>query len=241
LLGSHEDRDDTIDLDAHGVLTHDLALLDALFSEDKVCETVKRLPMDKAPGPDGFTGRFYKTCWQIIKTNVMAAISCVWARKFGNMGALNSAFITLLPKTEEASHMKDYKPISFFHSFAKLITKVLANRLAGQLQRMVSPNQSAFIKRCFIQDNFMRVQQTARFLHQQKQPYILFKLDISKVFDSVSWAFLLEVLKKMGFGLIWCDMISGLLATSSTQILLNGIPSERIGHQRTPTGRPSLY
>jgi hypothetical protein len=32
--------------------------------------------------------------------------------------------------------------------------------------------------------------------------------------------------------LIWCDMISGLLATSSTQILLNGIPGERIDHQR---------
>jgi hypothetical protein len=48
----------------------------------------------------------------------------------------------------------------------------------------------------------------------------------------VSWAFLLVVMKKMGFGLIWCDMISGLLTTSSTQILLNGIPGGFIAHQR---------
>jgi hypothetical protein len=40
----------------------------------------------------------------------------------------------------------------------------------------------------------------------------------------------ITVLKKLGFGLIWCDMISGLLATSSTQVLLNGIPGEYIGH-----------
>ena len=36
----------------------------------------------------------------------------------------------------------------------------------------------------------------------------------------------------MGFGPIWCDIISGLLRTSSTQVLLNGSPGERIHHQR---------
>jgi hypothetical protein len=39
-------------------------------------------------------------------------------------------------------------------------------------------------------------------------------------------------MKKMGFGQIWCDIISRLLATSSTQILLNGIPIGFIAHQK---------
>jgi hypothetical protein len=121
------------------------------------------------------------------------------------------------------------RTISFF---AKLVTEVLANRLGGRLHDMVSTNQSAFVKGRFIQDNLMLVQQTTRFLHQQKHTHFLFKLDISKAFDSVSWAFLIEVMKKMGFDTIWCDMISGLLATSSTQILLNGVPGDFIVHQR---------
>ena len=145
----------------------------------------------------------------------------------GHLEMLNSAYITLLPKKEEATTIRDFRPISLVHSFAKLITKILANRLAGRLDAMVSPNQSAFIKGRFIQDNFMLVQQTARFLHQQKQPRILLKLDITKAFDSVSWPFLLEVLRKLGFGSIWCDILSGLLASSSTQVLLNGIPGEK--------------
>jgi hypothetical protein len=78
----------------------------------------------------------------------------------------------------------------------------------------------------------MLVQQTAWYLHQQKQPHILFKLDISKAFDLVSWAFLIEVMRKMGPGSIWCDMISRLLATSSTRIMLNGVPGDLITHQR---------
>jgi hypothetical protein len=116
---------------------------------------------------------------------MMAAISYLWARTFKNMRALNSTFITLLPKMDEASHVKDYRPISLVHSFAKHVTKTLSNRLARRLQQMVSLNQAAFIKKRFIQDNFMLVQQTIWFLHQQRQPHILFKLDISKAFDSV--------------------------------------------------------
>jgi hypothetical protein len=147
LLGSHESREVTIDLDALGVPSYELAQLEAPFSEEEVWDTVKHLPSDKAPGPDGFTGRFYKTCWPIIKNDIMAPISCVWARKFRNMRVLNSAFITLLPKMQLVHYAKDYRPISLVHSFAKLITKVLANRLAERLHEMVSTNQSAFVKK----------------------------------------------------------------------------------------------
>jgi len=227
LLGESLDREVTINLDELAIPNFDLSELDAPFSEDEVWRTINSLPSDKAPGPDGFTGKFYKVCWPIIKVDLMAAISAIWSRKMGHLEMLNSAYITLLPKKEEATTIRDFRPISLVHSFAKLITKILANRLAGRLDAMVSPNQSAFIKGRFIQDNFMLVQQIARFLHQQKQPRILLKLDITKAFDFVSWPFLLEVLRKLGFGSIWCDILSGLLASSSTQVLLNGIPGEK--------------
>ena len=149
-----------------------------------------------------------------------------------NFEVLNSAYITLLPKKDDATNIRDYRPISLVHSFAKFVTKPLANMLAGRLDQMITPNQSAFIKVWFILDNFMLVQYTTRFLHQQKQPRILLKLDITKAFDLVSWPFLLEVMQSLGFGPIWCDIISGLLASSSTQILLNGFPGEKIAHLR---------
>jgi hypothetical protein len=78
----------------------------------------------------------------------------------------------------------------------------------------------------------MLVQQTVRFLHSQKQPRILLKLDIMKAFDSVSWSFLLEILEHLGFGSRWRDLLCGLLVSSSTQVLLNGTPGNYIQHRR---------
>ena len=141
--------------------------------------------------------------------------------------------------------VKDFRPISLVQSFAKIFTKLLANRLAGRLHDLVSLNQSAFIKGCFIQDNFMLVQQTARFLHKQKDASLLFKLDISKAFDSVSWPFLLEVLRHLGFEQIWRDIISGLLSSSSMWIVLNGSPGDtifyRIGLRQGDPLSPMLF
>jgi hypothetical protein len=189
------------------------------------------LPSDKAPELDGFTGGFYKACWPIIKQDIMRAVSIIWSRRFRNFDKLNSASITWLPKVVGAEQVKDFKPINLVHSFAKLITKLLTNRLVGRLNEMVSLLQSAFIKGCFIQDNFMLVQQTTIFLHQQKHPHILLKLDISKAFDSVSWPFLLEVMHHLGFGHIWRDIISELLDSASTKVLVNGISGDTILHR----------
>lgn len=56
-------------------------------------------------------------------------------------------------------------------------------------------------------------------------------MDITKAFDSVSWAFLMEVPWHIGFGTVWCNMVANLLSTSSTQIFPNGDPGDYIQHQ----------
>ncbi|XP_066358080.1 uncharacterized protein [Miscanthus floridulus] len=61
ILGTAEERDYTLDLDILNIQHHNLSELDASFSEEEVWATIKDMPLDKAPGPDGFTGRFYKS------------------------------------------------------------------------------------------------------------------------------------------------------------------------------------
>jgi hypothetical protein len=48
-------------------------------------------PSDKAPGPDGFTGAFFKTCWKIIKGNITAALNSLFMLNSQGFELLNSA------------------------------------------------------------------------------------------------------------------------------------------------------
>jgi hypothetical protein len=67
---------------------------------------------------------------------------------------------------------------------------------------------------------------------RNKTPMLLVKLDISKAFDSVRWDYLLSLLEHLGFPSRWRDWICALLATSSSQVLLNSIPGQPIAHGR---------
>jgi len=127
----------------------------------------------------------------VIKADLMAAIITVQQGDARGLGLLNAAYITRIPKKKDALAAKDFRPISLVHSFGKLLTKILANRLAPFLDSLISTNQSAFIRGRCIHDNFILVQQTVKVLHRQKVPSLFLKLDISKAFDSVSWSFLL--------------------------------------------------
>jgi hypothetical protein len=85
LFGTNLNRDHSINLEELGTVVHNLADLERPFTEDEMWATVKKLPSDKAPGPDGFTSRFYKTCWPIIKEDIMSAMSAIWSRKFRDL------------------------------------------------------------------------------------------------------------------------------------------------------------
>ena len=139
------------------------------------------MPFDKAPGPDGFTGAFFKACWEIIKDDVMAAMNSLFTLNAQGFEWLNSASIILLPNKADATRVTDFRPISLVHGIAKIFSKVLANRLAPRLNSLVSNYQSAFIKKRSIHDNFLYVQGAVQRLHTQKIPALFMKLDIHKL------------------------------------------------------------
>jgi retron-type reverse transcriptase len=100
----------------------------------------------------------------------------------------------LIPKKEGGGLISDSRPISLIHAISKIITKMLALCLQPFMNSLISNNQSAFIKRRAIHDNFMYVCNLARRFHTSQTPTVLLKLDISKVFDSVRWDYLLDIL-----------------------------------------------
>jgi hypothetical protein len=162
----------------------------------------------------------------------MAAILKLYVRDGRTFERLNRALITLIPKKHDAEEVGDYRPISLVHSFAKLFSKLIANHLRPKMETLVSKNQSAFIKGRNLHDNFLLVRQLARKINTRKEPGVLIKLDLARAFDSLSWAFLFEVLQQLGFPTRVLRWIAIALCTATTRVTVNGVPGQRIRHAR---------
>lgn len=196
----------------------DLSALDADFTEDEVKRAIKLMPKDKAPGPDGFSLNFFTKCWDIVKGELMSLIHAFHSGRHNFFDILNTANIVLIPKKEGGDCITDFRPISLIHAVAKIITKMLALRLQPHMNSLTSNSQSAFIKNRVIHDNFMYVRNLARRFHTSHTPTLLFKLDISKAFDSVRWDYLLELLQRRGFLPRWRSWVSSLLSTATSKL-----------------------
>jgi hypothetical protein len=232
ILGTESPASSQFNWDALGLNSLDLSDLELPFSMDEIKRAIDDMPADRAPGPDGFSGGFFRACWDTIRDDLHAALRQIYLLDRRGLRRINTALIALIPKAPGADSLKDFRPISLIHSIVKILAKILASRLAPKLEDLVDPCQSAFVKHRCIQENYLHVQNMARFFHRTKKPSILLKLDLAKAFDSVSWPYLLDMLKARGFGERWREWIAMILASSSSQILINGMASNFVLHRR---------
>jgi hypothetical protein len=181
----------------------------------------------------------------VIGDDFVAALEHLHSGQFSSFRRLNSSILILLPKKENPMEIKEYRPISLIHAFSKIFTKILAARLAPLLPQLVSHAQSAFIQTRSIHENFKLVANTARLLHRRKKPAVLMKIDTSKAFDTLSWEFLMEMLKRRGFGSIFCAWLCGILRSAYTRVMINGTQGAPIqlarGVRQGDPLSPTLY
>uniref|UniRef100_A0A2N9F6N4 Reverse transcriptase domain-containing protein n=1 Tax=Fagus sylvatica TaxID=28930 RepID=A0A2N9F6N4_FAGSY len=73
---------------------------------------------------------------------------------------------------------------------------------------------------------------TMRSKWKGKVGYLAMKLDMSKTYDRVEWAFLKAAMLKMGFAQHWVDLVMECVSTPTYSILINGVPQGYIHPSR---------
>jgi Reverse transcriptase (RNA-dependent DNA polymerase) len=111
---------------------------------------------------------------------------------------INQAYITLIPKSTTHESLSDYRPISVLSVVPKILTKILTTRLQTYLHGLISNNQTTFIKGRRLMQTFLSTRELLCHLTKNKIPSIFMKIDFQKAFDSISWDYLLKVLRVRG-------------------------------------------
>ena len=107
----------------------------------------------------------------------------------------------------------------------KILSKVLANRIKGVMNQVISKSQNAFVEGRQILDAVLIANELLDSSLRRKKCGLVCKLDIEKAYDSISWEFLYQVLGRMGFGSWWLTWIKWCISTASFSILINGSPA----------------
>ncbi|XP_019430034.1 PREDICTED: uncharacterized protein LOC109337509 [Lupinus angustifolius] len=105
----------------------------------------------------------------------------------------------------------------------KIITKVLADRLASIAPKIISTQQRGFIHDRRIQDCICLASEAINLLdYKTFGGNIAIKLDIKKAFDTLDWNFLMDTLKAFGFSIQFCNWIKVILHSARLSINVNG-------------------
>jgi hypothetical protein len=220
-MGSTSSPNMTFDLSLLIQPVNDLDSLVGPFLQEEIDLIVRKMPLDKAPGPDGFNGLFLKKCWHIVKQDFY---SLYWNFYEGlvNLESINSSYITLVPKKENPDTVNDFRPIVLMNISLKLLTKLLADRLQGVILRLVHQNQYGFIRCRAIQDCLAWSYEYIHQCQQSRREIIILKLDFEKAFDMVEHSTIIQVMSHLGLPDRWIQWVSMILSSASTAVLLNG-------------------
>lgn len=138
---------------------------------------------------------------------------------------VNKTTVCLISKVKHPQSMTELRPISLCNVLVKILSKVLSNRLKPCLKSLISDRQSAFVEGRLLTDNALITFEVNHFMKrrtQGKSGVAGLKIDISKAYDRLEWAFIRSMMDKFGFHAIWVDRVMKLVQTVSYNFVHNG-------------------
>uniref|UniRef100_A0A8C5LZP1 Reverse transcriptase domain-containing protein n=1 Tax=Leptobrachium leishanense TaxID=445787 RepID=A0A8C5LZP1_9ANUR len=200
----------------------DAEVLGGPISAEELKGVITALKLGKCPGPDGFPAEYYQTFTDELLPHLASLFSRLKEGELFHPHTLSATISVIRKPGKDESDVRNYRPISLLNTDLKILSKILANRLAPLLPSLIHSDQVGFIPGREARDATTRALGVIGLAKASGTGLLLLSTDAEKAFDRVRWGFLFSVLWRVGVGDSFLRWTEALYCNPTARVRANG-------------------
>ena len=199
----------------------------------EVSEAISELKTDSAAGPDGITTKVVKKIAHILCPLIVMLVNMIFETgKFPN--CFKKAIVRPIFKGLNKNDPMSYRPISMINVIAKIIEKILYDRIYKFYVKnsFFFQSQYGFRRKSGTENAAIEVVNYIKQSLNEGAKVIATFIDLRKAFDLVNHEVLLKVLESSGLRGRALEILNDYLAGREQSVKVNGVMSEKLKIER---------